>query len=112
MEEPREYRLLITHRYSARWANRYNKIEALNDAWEVVETTHIVVPDSLILCDLCNASYPEASDTEILILQHRWGPMNLWTDVGTRCNDCQGGLEEIPRVDEACPRESNNSGRR
>ena len=100
MDESGEYRLLITHRYSARWANRYNKIEALNDAFEVVETTHIVVPDSLILCDMCNASFPPESDTEIPILQHRRGPDEPWTDVGTRCNDCQEGFEDTPRVDE------------
>ena len=100
MEGPREYRLLITHRYSARWVNRYNKVEALNDAWEVVETTHLIVPDSLILCDLCNKSFPPESDTEIPILQHKWGPDEPWTDVGTRCNDCHEGLEDIPRVDE------------
>ncbi|KKM99673.1 hypothetical protein LCGC14_1145500 [marine sediment metagenome] len=101
MEEPREYRLLITHRYSARWASRFNKVEALNDRGEVVETTRFVVPDSLILCDLCNKSFPPESDTEVPILQHRWGPDKPWTDVGTRCSDCQGELEDIPRVDES-----------
>jgi len=93
-----EYRILISHRYSSRWAGRVNKLESLNDTGEVVETTHFPVPDSMILCDLCNAEFPKESDTEIPILQHKWETGGPWTDVGTRCPDCQEGLEDLPRI--------------
>ena len=90
----REYRILVTHRYSARWAGRYNKFTSGD-----VNLT-FPVDDAMILCDLCNKSYPEASDTEILILQHRWYSTEPWNDVGTRCPDCQEGLENLPKLEE------------
>lgn len=90
----REYRILVTHRHSARWAGRYNKFISGD-----VNLT-FPVDDAMILCDLCNKSYPEASDTEILILQHRWDATEPWTDVGTRCPDCQEGLEDLPKLEE------------
>lgn len=64
----------------------------------IMNTTHIIIPDSLVVCDLCNASFPEESDTEVPILQHRWGSDEPWTDVGTRCPDCQEGFEDLTRV--------------
>ena len=90
----REERILITHRYSARWAGRFNRVTSGN-----TEAT-FAWPDALILCDLCNKSFPEPGDTEILILQHRWGPTESWSDGSTRCPDCLEGLEELPRVKE------------
>lgn len=96
-----EYRILVTHRYSSRWANRFNRVTS------GPRVATFVWPDELILCDLCNKSYPEASDTEILILQHRWGPTEPWSDGSTRCPDCQEGLENLPRLEEdrivTCP---------
>lgn len=94
-----EYRFLITHRYSARWASRYNKLELFNDAGEVADTQYFPVPDAMILCDLCNTDFPAASDTVIPILQHRRGT-EPWTDIGTRCQNCQEGFEDVPRVEE------------
>lgn len=96
----REYRLLISHRYSARWANRVNKIEWFDEKGTITDTDHIVVDDALIVCDLCNANFPENYDAEIPILQHKWAPGEPWTDVGTRCPSCLGGLEDVPRVRE------------
>jgi len=97
----REYRILISHRYSSRWANRVNKIEWLDEDWKVIDVDHIVVDDQMIVCDLCNANFPEEYDAEISILQHKWAPGEPWTDVGTRCKDCMEGLGDLPHVQEA-----------
>jgi len=91
--------MLITHRYSARWANRFNRVTAFDGKGEVVSMETFVVPDSLILCDLCNADFPSEYDTEIPLYQFR-DPEGPWMDIGTRCPDCQEGLEEVPRVKE------------
>ncbi len=96
----REYRLLITRRYSARWANRFNRIDWFDDDGIITDTTHIVVDDAMIVCDSCNANFPEVYDAEIPILQHKWTPKEPWTDVGTRCPDCLEGLEDTPRIQE------------
>ena len=31
---------------------------------------------------------------------HCWAPGEPWTDVGTRCQDCLRGLEDLPRITE------------
>jgi len=97
----RKYRILISHRYSSRWANRVNTIQWLDEDGKITDTDRIVVDDAMICCDKCDANFPEKYDTEIPILQHRWEPNEPWTDVGTRCQDCQKGLENLPRVLEA-----------
>ncbi len=96
----REYRILISHRYSSRWANRVNKIEWFDEKGKITDTDHIIVDDATIVCDLCNANFPEEYDAEIPILQHRWSPRESWTDVGTRCRDCLEGVHDVPRVQE------------
>ena len=96
----REYRILISHRYSARWANRVNKHEYFDETGTLTDTDHIVVDDAMIVCDLCNTNFPENYDAEIPILQHKWAPDEPWTDVGTRCPGCLEGLEDVPRIRE------------
>lgn len=89
----REYRILKTHRYSSRWANRVNRV-AFYDTWEDLmkdsnpsSEHYIPVDDRVILCDLCNKPYSQEPETEILILQVRYEGEE-WYDVGTRCSEC------------------------
>ena len=96
----REYRILVSHRYSSRWANRVNTIDWFDEDWKTTHTDHIVVADTCIVCDSCNANFPEAYDAEIPILQHKWDAGEPWTDVGTRCQECLKDLQELPRVQE------------
>lgn len=84
----REYRVLLSPRYSSRWVNRLNKIKWLDEAWHITDIEYMVVDDIVILCDLCNHTFPDAYDAAIPILQHRWGTSEPWYDVGTRCAKC------------------------
>ena len=96
----REYRILVSHRYSSRWANRVTKMEWYDDEGKIIDVDHVVIDDADIVCDMCDRNFPENYDAVIPILQHRWGPDEPWKDVGTRCEKCLEGLKDIPRVNE------------
>lgn len=89
-------RVLLTRRRDSCWANRHQKMEFYGEDGQVAVTDYVVVPDDEILCDCCNASFPEDPETEVPVLQASDDGGYSWRDVGTRCPKCLA-LEEKAR---------------
>jgi len=81
-------KVLVTRRRDSCWANRHDKMEFYGEDGQIVVTDYVVIPDDVILCDLCNANFPEDPETEIPILQESDDGGYSWVDLGTRCPEC------------------------